>query len=77
MVKQEELTHPASCMSRAADQEMTFVLLARDVAAPVAIRAWVQERLRIGKNVPSDAQIREALHCADYMDQQRRDRIGL
>jgi hypothetical protein len=56
---------------------MTFVLLARDVAAPTAIRAWVAERIRIGKNTETDEQILEALHCANFMEQQRIDRIGL
>ena len=77
MIKSDELTNPASCMSRAEETEMTFVLLGRDAAAPVAIRAWVAERIRLGKNSIEDDQVKEALHCADYMEQQRRDRIGL
>jgi len=77
MIKCEELTNPASCMSRAADHEMTFTLLARDVAAPEAIRFWVRERIRLGKNNERDEQILEALHCAAFMEQQRADRIGL
>lgn len=68
MIKREELTNPASCMSRAKDDEMTFVLLGRDKAAPVAIRAWVAERLRLGKNTQHDAQITEALVCAGVME---------
>ena len=60
MIKSKELTDPRSCMSRARDDEMTFVLLGRDKAAPVAIRAWVAERLRLGKNTESDPQITEA-----------------
>ena len=67
MIKYEELHDPKSCMSRAADHEMTFVLLERDAAAPFAIRAWIEERIRLGKNQPSDAQIMEAHACADYM----------
>jgi len=70
MIKREELTNPASCMSRARDDEMTFVLLGRDAAAPVAIRAWVAERTRLGKNKATDEQILEALRCAAAMDQQ-------
>lgn len=70
MIKREELSNPDSCMSRARDDEMTFVLLARDAAAPVAIRAWVRERLRLGKNVAFDDQILEALECADAMEEQ-------
>lgn len=50
---------------------MTFILLARDVAAPAAIRAWVGERLRLGKNSLADEQIQEALACATTMDSQR------
>lgn len=68
MIKREELTNPASCMSRAREDEMTFVLLGRDKAAPVAIRAWVAERIRLRKNLPNDPQIREALDCARKMD---------
>jgi hypothetical protein len=55
-------------MNRAKDNEMTFVLLGRDVAAPVAIRAWVIERIRIGKNVADDPQIVEAIKCAAEME---------
>jgi len=71
MIKSEELTHPASCMNRAHAGEMMFVLLARDAAAPVAIRAWASERVRIGKNRPTDAQIIDALGCAIEMERQR------
>jgi hypothetical protein len=77
MIKCEELTNPASCMSRAGEHEMTFTLLARDIAAPETIRFWVRERIRLGKNSERDEQILEALHCANFMEQQRADRIGL
>ena len=71
MIKRNELTDPNSCMSRARDDEMTFVLLARDAAAPVAIRAWCDERVRLGKNKFGDEQICEAMACAYRMDCQR------
>lgn len=73
MLKRDELKNPKSCMSRARDDEMTFVLLGRDLAAPVAIRAWVEERIRLGKNQPDDPQIAEALTCADYMERNHGD----
>jgi hypothetical protein len=72
MIKREELTNPSSCMSRANDDEMTFVLLGRDMAAPKAIRAWVAERLRIGQNLPNDPQIVEALQCANLIEGKHR-----
>jgi hypothetical protein len=60
MKKRDELTDPSSCMSRARDDEMTFVLLGRDLAAPAAVLAWVEERIRLGKNCRADRQIVEA-----------------
>lgn len=68
MIKREELTNPSSCMSRAKDDEMTFVLLARDKAAPDAIRYWAWRRIDLGKNTADDPQIKEALECARTMD---------
>jgi len=67
MRKRDELTNPNSCMSRAKDNEMTFVLLGRDSAAPKTIKFWCRERIRIGKNKPNDPQILEALRCAEEM----------
>ena len=71
MIKREELTNPKSCMSRAKDDEMTFVLLGRDAAAPATIRFWVDERIRLGKNCLMDPQIVEALECAASMERAR------
>lgn len=65
MRKRDELTDPRSCMSRARDDEMTFVLLGRDAAAPAAVRAWIAERIRLGKNSPADEQIIEAQNWID------------
>lgn len=71
MRKRDEAADPASCFSRAAPHEWTFVLLGRDAAAPATIRFWVNERLRLGKNLPTDPQIAEALDCADAMERER------
>jgi len=68
MIKREELTNPNSCMSRAKDDEMTFVLLGRDAAAPYAIRQWIEERIRLQKNTYGDPQIIEALECAEKIE---------
>lgn len=73
MLKRDELDYTESCLNKARDDERLFVLLARDPAAPVAIRAWVDERIRLGKNVLGDAQVAEALDCAARME---RERIG-
>lgn len=71
MNKRDEIEYTESCLNKARDNERLFVLLARDPAAPIAIRAWVKERLRLGKNVLTDAQIIEALDCANLMEVER------
>lgn len=68
MIKRDELTDPRSCMSRARDDEYTFVLLERDDAAPATIRFWANERIRLGKNVATDPQIVEAFAAAARME---------
>jgi hypothetical protein len=60
MRKREELSNPTSCLNRALENEWLFTLLGRDTAAPVAVRAWIEERIRLGKNKREDAQILEA-----------------
>jgi hypothetical protein len=68
MLKKEESALANSCWNRANHNEMVFVLLGRDAAAPVAIRAWAAERIRIGKNIATDTQILEALATADHIE---------
>lgn len=68
MRKRDELTNPNGCMFRARDDEMTFVLLGRDAAAPDTIRAWIKRRIELGKNQPGDPQMVEAEECARIME---------
>jgi len=67
MIKRDELTNPSSCLNRARDDEMVFVLLGRDPAAAEAIDAWVAARLRLGKNKWNDPQILEAKNTANKL----------
>lgn len=73
MRKYLETSLANSCLNKATPNEMLFVLLARDPAAPVAIRAWIEERVRIGKNAPGDPQIREAKECILTMEFEQRN----
>jgi len=77
MRKRDELTNPNACMFRAGNDEMTFVLLGRDAAAPETIRFWAWERIRLGKNKPDDPQIQEALACAETMERERASRDSM
>jgi len=67
MLKKLEASQPDSCWNKAQDDEIVFVLLARDPAATAAIVAWCNERVRLGKNGPDDPKIEEALRCAAEM----------
>ena len=63
MRKEDELSKEHTCMQHAHPKEMVFVLLSRDAAAPVAIRAWVAERLRLGKNVETERRSSRRWHA--------------
>ena len=63
-------------MQSAHPEEMVFVLLGRDAAAPEAIRFWAAERVRLGKNIDTDPQITEALECARVMKVEGRQWVG-
>jgi hypothetical protein len=67
VIKKDELANPNSCINRAQDDEPTFVLLARDPAAPQAILDWVHRRIVLAKNKMSDQQIQEATQIAKDM----------
>lgn len=60
MIRREEISNPHSCLNRARDDEHVFVLLERDPAMAPAIRTWIEERIRLGKNTRFDPQICEA-----------------
>lgn len=57
------------CYENAAPDEPMFVLLARDISAPETVRRWATLRVLLGKNQPDDAQIVEAMECANAMEE--------
>lgn len=59
-MKYQELANPNSCLNKAKDDEWLFVLLGRDLSAPVAVRAWIEDRVKRHLNTRDDAKIREA-----------------
>jgi hypothetical protein len=71
MIKFDEVHRRGSCLDMAFMDERLFVLLARDAAAPAAIRAWIAERIRLGLNKEGDTQIIEARDCAEKMEAER------
>jgi hypothetical protein len=63
-----------SCLNKALDDEMIFVLLQRDDAAPETIRFWCEARIRRGINKPGDRKIQDALHCAEVMEKRKAEK---
>jgi len=67
MIKITEMASPHSCLNKAKDDEMLFVLLGRDPAAAVAIEAWCRSRIDMGLNSWDDRQIVEAIEASKAM----------
>jgi hypothetical protein len=68
MRKIEEINNPSSCLNKAINTEMVFVLLARDLAAPYAIEKWIEKRIQLGLNKLDDSQIEEAMRTIKEME---------
>lgn len=52
MIKSEEAQDPASCLSKAAEDEPIFVLRAQDLTAPDTIRYWMRNAVEHGAVIP-------------------------
>lgn len=76
MRKKDEIAHPGSCLNKASDDEMLFVLLGRDLASTVAVEAWINERIALGKNRVNDSQIMEAQAWVEKVREEQRAKIA-
>jgi len=72
MRKGRELAITSSCLNRAKDDEMLFVLMGRDVAAVATVRFWIEERIRLSKNTADDPQIKEARVWIGIVEKEQR-----
>jgi len=64
VLKRDEMFVLDSCLNKAREDEMLFVLLARDPAFPATVRFWAAERVRLGKDGPASPKVLSALACA-------------
>ena len=71
MRKKDELTIEDSCINKAKDDEMIFVLRGKDPQAPGLILEWCARRVKDGQNKVADGKIQEALQCARIMEIER------
>ncbi len=73
MRKLLEVTLTESCLNKANDGELLFVLMGRDIVAPTVIRFWCEQRIKHGKNNPGDPQIVDAMELAADMAREREE----
>lgn len=73
MRKRDELADDTSCLNRAKDDELIFVLLGRDIAAAMTVEFWARKRIELGKNNSSDVQIVDALRWARTVRAERKE----
>lgn len=66
MTKREELSNPASCLNKAAEDEIIFVLRSTDKLSPRLVRAWAEAAAMYGC---APEKVAEARLCADMMEQ--------
>jgi hypothetical protein len=71
MIKSKEISDPSSCLNRSEDDEMVFVLCARDPVAPDLVRIWANCR---DGNGGKPEKVQEARECADAMERWRAER---
>lgn len=69
--KRTELSDPNSCLNKAQDDEMIFVLRAKDPCAGIAILAWINARIDQKLNTIDDEKIKSAYRAIDAMRVQR------
>lgn len=75
MIKRDEIANPNSCLNKAADDEMLFVLREKDEAMAATIEFWANERLKLGLNWESDSKITEARATAYNLRNKPRAKI--
>lgn len=67
MKKSDELSNTQSCLSKAGQNEMLFVLRGQDASSPKTVLFWIAENF----DTCPDAKLREAFECALSMKQTR------
>lgn len=70
MRKRDELAQTTSCLNKAGNDELIFVLLGRDIAAAETIRFWARQRCFLQKNKFEDPQIVEAMKLATEIEEE-------
>lgn len=68
MLKSQEKAQNDSVWNKTKDNERLFILSENDVTAPMIIKTWVSERIKLGLNSPTDPVILDALDLSMMME---------
>ncbi len=78
-LKKDELTNPNSCLNKAADDEMIFVLRAHDMLSPFLVRQWARMfymlntvAVNIGRDTRPELRLQAAKSIKDKHDEAMR-----
>lgn len=71
MLKRHEISDPNSCLNKAKDNQMVFVLTENDKAMEETIEFWINKRIELGLNELGDTKMVTAQNVADYVRSQR------
>jgi hypothetical protein len=71
MQKRDELADPKSCLNKAGDDELIFVLREKDPAIVSTVLHWINTRIEMGANKPDDPKLAEALAFANRVAERR------
>ncbi len=75
MIKSEELSNPNSCLNKAKDDEILFVILDRDLAFAGTILYWIEKRIQLGLNKRDDLKMIETANCVQKVLRKQQERI--
>ncbi len=75
MIKRDEVRRPDSCLNRAREDEIVFVLLGRDMTTPITILKWAMERIKISKSAVDSDEIKDAVRMADTLIEEHKQTL--
>lgn len=65
MRKKDEVADPNSCLNKAKDDDILFVLKDTDQAMVDTVLYWIKRRIELGLNQQGDAKMTEAAQLAN------------
>lgn len=72
MIKANEVSNPNSCLNKAHEKELIFVIREADAAAADTIAFWIKRRMELGLNDEGDDKLYEAKKWIEQVGDRRK-----